>query len=169
MIDREPGPETFEELAERAEVIARGRVEEVRLVPDPDPVFDAAIDRLVIDMAVSHSVVGTQPGARLSVYVAMKQYNPETGDGPPVRWPDDREFLPGDELIVALGPESAAGEREFRGPYFLVEDGELSGELAEFRRRCSANERTQIDVEAEQMTPEELIDRLTQAIPTPTN
>lgn len=169
MIDREPGPETFEELVERAEVIARGRVEEVRLVPDADPVFDEAIDRWVIDMVVSHSVVGTEPDDHLSVYVAMQMYNPQTGDGPPARWPDDREFLPGDDLIVVLGPESAGGERDFRGPYFLVEEGELSSELAEFRRRCSADERTQVDLEAEQMTPEELIDRLTQAIATPTN
>ena len=115
MVDLETAPQTFEELAERRRrslgAGSSGYVWFRTLIPSSTTPSRGWYRPGGVALGC-----GNPPGRAALGVRRDAAYNPETGKGSPVRWPDDREFLPGDDLIVALGPVSQPASESSEGP-----------------------------------------------------
>lgn len=154
--------DTAEEVAQAADVIVVGTVEAKRIEPDESPLFDEVSDRIVIDVRVTETLVGTaEEGDVVEVHVGTRYSNPTTDHPAWVTGQWGHEFTDGDDVLLALSAASPLGERGVVGPdaFFVLQGDTLDIDLAAYRRYCAFEGLGPLWVEAEDMSRDDLVER----------
>lgn len=154
--------ETLSDFVTASSLVVDVTVEAVRQQVDVDAP-DMRFEKVLLDVSVNAVLKGdANEGDKLIVYASSVTSDPQSEGDEPV-WSEDLvRFERGHRLIAGLGELDDDGERDLitTDAYFLVTDGRLDPQLSEARTRCAAGEPKAIFQEVDDLSVDQLQDRI---------